>query len=94
MRKVSTREMVDPARQAEIFAALGDPVRVRFVRELLQSGEQSGGAVADRLGISLALLCHHSRILVGAGLVEKRKASQTTYYRVKRAALRTTLLGL
>jgi DNA-binding transcriptional ArsR family regulator len=81
-------------RQAEIFAALADPVRVRFVRELAGGGERSGTAIAERLGISLALLCHHSKILVGAGLVQKRKQGQTSYYRANRAILRESLRGL
>jgi DNA-binding transcriptional ArsR family regulator len=50
--------------------------------------------VAERLGISLALLCHHSKILVSAGLVQKRKQAQTTYYRIDRARLRDGLRGL
>jgi DNA-binding transcriptional ArsR family regulator len=87
------RRSVAPERQAEIFAALGDPVRVRFVRELSDGRERSGTAIADRLGISLALLCHHSKILVGAGLVQKRKEAQTTYYRMDRAVLHDSLGG-
>lgn len=81
-------------RQAEIFAALADPVRVRFIRELAGGTERSGTAIADRLGISLALLCHHSKILVGAGLVQKRKEGQTSYYRANPAVLRERLDGL
>ncbi|HEY7025072.1 MAG TPA: metalloregulator ArsR/SmtB family transcription factor [Candidatus Limnocylindrales bacterium] len=80
-----------PEQQAAIFAALGDPVRVRFVRALVDGGEQSGTSLAGRLGISLALLCHHSKILVGVDLVQKRKAAQTTYYRVNQAALKQVL---
>ena len=82
-----------PERQAEIFAALADPVRVRFIRELVR-GERNGTAIAQRLGISLALLCHHSKILVSAGLVRKRKQAQTSYYRANRAVLRECLRGL
>jgi DNA-binding transcriptional ArsR family regulator len=85
---------VSPERQAKVFAALGDPLRVRFVRELVEQGEQSGTAMAERLGISLALLCHHSNILLGTGLVEKRKQAQTTYYRANRAMLKECLRGL
>jgi DNA-binding transcriptional ArsR family regulator len=80
-----------PDRMAVIFAALADPVRVRFVRELVDGGEQSGTWLAERLGISLALLCHHSKILVGVDLVQKRKAAQTTYYKANKAALKQVL---
>jgi DNA-binding transcriptional ArsR family regulator len=90
----SVKRALPPERQAEIFAALADPVRVRFLRELTDGGERSGTAIADRLGISLALLCHHSKILVGAGVIQKRKEAQTTYYRANRAVLKECVLGL
>jgi DNA-binding transcriptional ArsR family regulator len=80
--------------QAKVFAALGDPVRVRFIRELVERGEQTGTVIADRLGISLALLCHHSNVLVAAGLVDKRKQGQTSYYRANRAILKQCVRGL
>jgi DNA-binding transcriptional ArsR family regulator len=85
---------VAPERQAKVFAALGDPMRVRFIRALVEGGEQTGSAIAERLGISLALLCHHSNVLVGAGLVEKRKQGQTSYYRANRKMLKESLHGL
>jgi DNA-binding transcriptional ArsR family regulator len=85
---------VAPERQAEIFAALADPLRVRFVRALSDGTERSGSALAERLGISLALLCHHSKILVGAGLVDKRKEAQTSYYRANREVLKECLRGM
>jgi ArsR family transcriptional regulator, arsenate/arsenite/antimonite-responsive transcriptional repressor len=81
-------------RQAQVFGALGDPIRVRFMRELVANGEQTGTALAERLGISLALLCHHSNILLAAGLVAKRKAGQTTHYRANRAMLKECVRGL
>lgn len=83
-----------PERQAEIFAALADPVRVRFVRELADGTEHSGKILAHRLGISLALLSHHSKILVAARLVRKRKEGQTTYYRFDGAILKTCVSGM
>ena len=73
-------ELLESEQQAKIFSAIADPVRLRFVRELVEQGERSGTAIADKLGISLALLCHHSRILVEAGVVAKRKEGQTAYY--------------
>jgi DNA-binding transcriptional ArsR family regulator len=85
---------IPPERQAEIFAALADPVRVRFVRELADGVEHSGTILAHRLGISLALLSHHSKILVAARLVRKRKEGQTTYYRFDGAILKACVNGI
>jgi len=81
-------------RQARVFAALADPVRLRLIRQLSDGSEMSGSAIAQRLGISLALLCHHSRILVETGVVSKRKSAQTAYYRANKELLREALREL
>lgn len=85
---------VDTERTARILAAVGDPVRLRFVQTLGAEGEMTSSAVAEVLGVSLALLCHHARILVDAGVVDKRKAAQTAYYSLNRKLLRDSLKGL
>jgi DNA-binding transcriptional ArsR family regulator len=85
----------DPAvAQAKVYAALADPVRLRFVREVLAAGEATGTLLAETLGISLALLCHHSKILVDAGVVDKRKEGQTSYYRARPEILTSTFAAL
>ena len=86
--------MLEAEEQAKIFDALSDPVRLRFVRALVRGGELSGTALAERLGISLALLCHHSRILTEAGVVHKRKKAQTAYFRANRKILTDTMKSL
>jgi DNA-binding transcriptional ArsR family regulator len=84
-------ETAEAESQAKIFASLSDPVRLRFVRALSGSQERTGSDLAAELGVSLALLCHHSKILVEAGVVAKRKEGQTTHYRVNRALLKECL---
>lgn len=80
---------------ALVFKALGDPTRVRII-ELLraQSAEISGTEIAGHVGVSLALLCHHSSVLVEAGLVSKRKEGQTSYWTLNREALADALSSL
>jgi len=53
--------------RALVFKAIGDPTRVRII-ELLraQSEEITGTEIAGSVGVSLALLCHHSSVLVEA----------------------------
>jgi DNA-binding transcriptional ArsR family regulator len=86
--------VTESERQARLFAALADPVRLRLVRELVEVEELSGSAIAGRLGISLALLCHHSRILIETGVVTKRKAAQTAYFRANRQCLEQAMRQL
>lgn len=80
--------------QAKIFAALSDPVRLRIVRELTAGGEQSGTAIADAVGISLSLLCHHTRLLSECGVLTKRKEGQIALYRLDRKLLRSCMSAL
>lgn len=69
----------DLEKHAKIFAALSDPTRLRIVQLLTKQAEMSGSEVASLTGISLALFCHHSKILVEAGLIQIRKEGQTKY---------------
>lgn len=73
--------------QAKIFAALSDPVRLRIVQQLSGGESRSGSALAEQLGISLALLCHHTRILLEAGLITKKKEGQTAFFTIQRDVL-------
>ncbi len=72
---------------AKVFAALSDPMRLRFIRTLVGGEELSGTEISERLGISLALVCHHSRILSEARVVVKRKRGQTAFYKLDRRTL-------
>ena len=73
--------------RAKIFAALSDPTRLRIVELLVEHTEMSGSDLADRLSISLALFCHHSKILIDCGLVQARKEGQTKYSSLNRQLL-------
>ncbi len=77
----------DTELRAKIFAALSDPTRLRVVELLAESGEMSGSEIANRLGISLALFCHHSKTLCEAGLLQTRKEGQTKYNSLNRELL-------
>jgi DNA-binding transcriptional ArsR family regulator len=62
--------------RAKIFKALSDPSRVEIVDSLLKHGAQCGTQLAEELGVSLALLCHHWEVLADAGLVKKERVGQ------------------
>ena len=79
---------VDLERRARGFAALSDPNRLRIVELLTERGEMSGSELAEGLGISLALYSHHSKTLVEAGLIKRRKQGQTGYCSLDRDLLR------
>ena len=94
---MSTRLGAEPSAdvRAAVFKALGEPTRLRIVDFLRRRGrEATGSEIAEHVGISLALLCHHTDALVDAGLVTKRKEGQTSIWRVNAAALTAALRSL
>jgi DNA-binding transcriptional ArsR family regulator len=62
--------------RARVFKALGDPCRVAIVDLLARDGKMSGTVMADALGISPSLLCHHSEVLLEAGILKKQRVGQ------------------
>ncbi|MEL0591861.1 MAG: metalloregulator ArsR/SmtB family transcription factor [Planktothrix rubescens PR222] len=84
----------DTEKRAKIFAALGDPTRLRMIEILARQEEMSGSKVASRAGISLALFCHHSKILAEAGLIQIRKDGQTKYNSINWNVLEECFQGL
>ena len=77
----------DPEARARVFKALADPNRVRIVELLAQRGEMSGTDIAAAMGISLALLSHHGKILDDADITVSRKEGQSRYWSVNRDTL-------
>lgn len=73
--------------RAKIFAALADPTRLHIVELLAQQKEMSGSEIAACVGISLALFCHHSKILAEAGIVQIRRDGQTKYSSLNQSLL-------
>ena len=61
--------------RAKVFKALSDPRRLEIIDRLAR-GSLCGSELADSLGISLALLCHHWEVLVDAGILQKERQGQ------------------
>lgn len=76
-RPVSPRR--NEASYAEIFAAFGDPVRLRLMRELAAQ-ELSVSELAGRLELSLGRTSHHLRLLQQKGLVSDRREGKSIRY--------------
>lgn len=58
------------AARAQVFAALGDPVRLAVAEELVRS-DRSPGDLITMTGLSSALLAHHLDVLENAGVIER-----------------------
>lgn len=86
------RRRLTAAERAKIFKALSDPHRVRIVDELTK-GSQCGTDLAEALGISTALLCHHWDVLVDAGILHKQRVGQLRMCSVELDRIREAMGG-
>jgi DNA-binding transcriptional ArsR family regulator len=70
-----------------VFDALADPTR-RAILDLLAREERTSGEVADRFDVTRPAISRHLRVLLHAGLVERRTEAQWRIYRLNPEALR------
>ncbi|MBB6123160.1 ArsR/SmtB family transcription factor [Sphingobium subterraneum] len=77
----------------DIFRALADPTRVRIVH-LLRAMELSVGEIAQVVAQSQPRVSRHVRILVEAGLVERRKEGNWVFLRIGQAPICASLMAL
>jgi len=79
---------------AQGFAALGDPVRLRLLNLIAESGPVCSCDLTGPLGKSQPTVSHHTRVLTEAGLIEGRKDGRWVWWEVvpsRLAALRDAL---
>lgn len=93
-KRSSVSNKISIQQRAKVFKALSDPTRLRIVEMLVDSDEMCGSEIAYKLGISLALLCHHWSALEHAGLITKRKEGQTASISLNQELLSDCLKGL
>ena len=63
------RTAIDPRRTAPLFAALGDPTRLRLVAVLCAGGALSIAQLTAGTAITRQAVTKHLEVLAGAGLV-------------------------
>lgn len=75
---------IEAERRAEMFKALGDPVRLRLLSHVAAQGCDSVCAcdLTEPLGISQPTVSHHMKRLVEAGLIERQQRGRWAHYTV------------
>ena len=63
-----------------MLRVVGDPTRIRLMEALNQGGSATGGALADRLGISQQAVSKQLGVLYQAGIVSRRRAGAWVHY--------------
>ena len=76
---------------ARVFAALGEPTRLRIMqilpREPVCDEMYNVIELADELGLTQPTVSHHLKILSEAGLVQCRRACNSLYFYVNQPAV-------
>jgi DNA-binding transcriptional ArsR family regulator len=71
------------AREASLFAALGDETRLALVRRLLREGPLPGGRLAEGTGITRQGVARHLSVLEQAGVVRSVRAGRERRWQVE-----------
>jgi DNA-binding transcriptional ArsR family regulator len=67
---------------AKYFRGLGDPTRLRILRELEAAGELSAGEIVRRLGLPQATVSTHLGCLRWCGFVATRREQRSVIYQI------------
>ena len=84
----------DATELARVFAALGDPVRLRLLSLVASAGEVCSCDLEGPLGKSQPTISHHTKALAEAGLLTGEKRGRWMMWRVvpdRLAAVRAAL---
>lgn len=71
----------------DVFAALGDPIRLAIVERLRREGELPAGEIAKPFLVSWPAVSRHLKTLEHAGLTERRVDGQRRIIRLRPEAL-------
>ena len=74
----------EPMSTAEVFKALGDPIRWSILQQVAQQDELACSALEDTLPVSKPTISYHTKILTQAGLMEVRKRGRNYFYCLRR----------
>jgi len=72
---------------APVFAALGDPTRLRLVARLGREGPLSISRLSDDAGVTRQAVAKHLRVLADAGLARGSRQGREQRWQLETAAL-------
>ena len=78
---------------SDVLQALGDPVRLAIVGELVDEEPRAGGSF-KHLGVSSSTLSHHFKVLQDAGVIETQAEGQRRLNTLRRSELDERYPGL
>lgn len=78
---------VDAVEAARIYAALGHPVRLAILRQLILEDACCCKDIVGRLDLAQSTVSQHLKVMVEAGLIDYRPERQASRYSVNRDCL-------
>lgn len=75
-----SQELTEPA---QVFRALGDPIRLSIVQQIAAAQELACSALEDTLPVSKPTISYHTKILRQAGIIEVRKNGRNFFYTLR-----------
>jgi DNA-binding transcriptional ArsR family regulator len=75
-------EYADARPVARMFAALGEPTRLKITEQLLD-GPRRVGELAELIGVPMVNVSHHLGVMRMAGLLEDEKRGRQVYYKFR-----------
>ena len=67
---------------AEVFKALGHPIRLWIVKQLADGEEHCVCEFVDAVGVKFATVSQHLAVLKNAGIISDDKRGKQVYYRL------------
>ena len=86
-------DTLDYEKMSDFFKAMGNPTRLRIVKELTK-GEKCVGDVESSVRVSQANVSQHLTVLKAQGIVDCRKEGNTRCYYLTQAELVRKILKL
>jgi DNA-binding transcriptional ArsR family regulator len=83
----SAREPAGSDGPATLFAALGDPTRLKLVARLGRGGPQSIARLTHGMGLTRQAIAKHLRVLADAGLARSARRGRESRWRLERKRL-------
>ena len=80
----------DAAELAPVFAALGDPARLRLLSIVASEGEVCSCNLEGPLAKSQPTISHHTKVLSEAGLIVGEKRGRWMWWRIRFVLLEAT----
>lgn len=68
--------------EAEVFKALGHPIRLWIVKQLADGAEHCVCEFVDAVGVKFATVSQHLTVLKNAGIITDDKRGKQVFYRL------------